>query len=73
MYYETKHCIAGKHSLLNAGTKLWASSSRHLSQPSHDAWREAYARQVKVGTGCKAWRRNEHISGVGEFTVLLNG
>lgn len=58
--------------LLDARTELWSGPSRHLSEPAHDAWREADARQVKVGPWHEARGWDEHVRGVGELSVLLN-
>lgn len=58
--------------LLNAGTELWSSPSRHFSQPTHDPRWKADTRQVKVGPRHKTWRWDEHVSGIGELPVLFN-
>ena len=57
--------------LLDTGTKLWSSPSRHFSQPTHDPWWKTDTRQVKVGPRHKARRGNEHISRVGELPILF--
>ena len=59
--------------LLDAGAELRAGSTRKLPQAAHYAWGQADTWQVTADTRHESWRRHEHICGVGELTVLVNG
>ena len=58
---------------LDAGAELRPGPPRHLPQPAHDARRQADAGQVEVAARHDAGRGDEHVGGVGELPVLVDG